>query len=338
MAVSAQISLDRDVDPELAARIFSVLEKEYQVAVPRFSFAESVQRVLFKALPFKFKVMSMLQRWGYRRRVQFYYTLLSPLFQIIWGTHNTHSGYFATGNESWPLAQHLLTYETGRALGLRPSDHVADIGCGVGGPAVTTAVNFGCKVTGVNITRAHLRRAAANVRCLGLEQQVNFRYGDAFALPFPDAHFDHVYSIESVSHWSGDKTPAIQQLARVLKPGGRVVIVDAYVEKEQELLNHPDFNFFTATWGVGPHEWIRPGHVPRAFAAAGLRLIEERDWYDKVRPTAKKHIEYTVSRRNLVVDLYGQQGYDLTLKSLGAFRDIVERNLLGYAVWVGEKS
>src|SRR5262249_51695033 len=162
------------------------------------------------------------------------------------------------------------------------------------------------------------------------EEQVNFRYGDAFALPFPDAHFDHVYSIESVSHWSGDKTPAIQQLARILKPGGRVAIVDGYIEKEQEILNHPDFNFFCVTWGLEPHEWIRPGHIPRAFAAAGLRLIEERDWYNQARPTPRKQIDYTVSRRNLVVDLYGQEVYDLTLKSLDVLRDLIERNLMGY--------
>jgi ubiquinone/menaquinone biosynthesis C-methylase UbiE len=63
------------------------------------------------------------------------------------------------------------------------------------------------------------RRNAARVRA----GQVELRPGSAEALPYPDARFDRAFSINAVQFWT-DRARAMQELARVLEPGGRVAI------------------------------------------------------------------------------------------------------------------
>lgn len=103
-------------------------------------------------------------------------------------------------------------------ISARASDHVLDIGSGIGGPARYVARRFGCRVTGIDLTPQFCDIARHLTRVLDLEDQVDFQVGDALAMPFADASFDGAYSM-NVSMNIADKAAVYREIHRVLQPG-----------------------------------------------------------------------------------------------------------------------
>jgi SAM-dependent methyltransferase len=107
--------------------------------------------------------------------------------------------------------------------GLMPGTRTLDVGGGLGGPARTLAVEFGCVVTVFDMTREFLEVGEAITARMGLSDRVRFQYGNALELPFPDARFDLVWT-----QFSGmqiqDKASLYAGFHRVLSRGGRLVM------------------------------------------------------------------------------------------------------------------
>ncbi len=82
------------------------------------------------------------------------------------------------------------TEELATMLAPSASDHVIDIGSGIGGPARYLAKTYGCRVSGVDLTPEFVETAKALTARVGLSDLVDFRQGSALDLPFPDASFD----------------------------------------------------------------------------------------------------------------------------------------------------
>ncbi len=117
------------------------------------------------------------------------------------------------------------TEELGRMLAPAATDHVIDIGSGIGGPARYLAATYGCRVTGVDLTPAFVETATALTRLTRLADKVDFRVGSALALPFPDASFDLAWS-QNVAMNIEDRVAWYAEIRRVLRPGGRLAIQD----------------------------------------------------------------------------------------------------------------
>ena len=99
---------------------------------------------------------------------------------------------------------------------------VLEIGPGAGGHSALFA-RYGASVTALDITRARARATAEKFQILGAGD-CRAMQGDAESLPFDDATFDIVYS-NGVLHHTNDTELAIDEVFRVLKPGGRAVIM-----------------------------------------------------------------------------------------------------------------
>jgi SAM-dependent methyltransferase len=113
----------------------------------------------------------------------------------------------------------------------QPGEHVVDVGSGAGMDCLIAAraVGPGGGVVGVDMTPAMLERARASAAEAGLAN-VEFREGLAESLPVPDGWADVVIS-NGVINLVPDKVGAYREIARVLKPGGRVQVADICVEK-----------------------------------------------------------------------------------------------------------
>ncbi len=119
----------------------------------------------------------------------------------------------------------MATLELARAAGLDAAKHVLDVGSGVGGTSRCLAKEFGCRVTGIDLTEEYCRAATMLTDKIGLAHLVDFRQGDATALPFDDQTFDVVWT-EHVAMNIPDKTRLYKEMHRVLKPGGTLAIYD----------------------------------------------------------------------------------------------------------------
>jgi ubiquinone/menaquinone biosynthesis C-methylase UbiE len=100
-----------------------------------------------------------------------------------------------------------------------------DCGCGVGSitAGLAEAVASG-EVIGIDLQSAQLERARALAAKRGVGN-VRFEVGSAYELPFPDASFDAAFAHTLLMHLS-DPLKALQQMHRVLKPGGVIGIAD----------------------------------------------------------------------------------------------------------------
>jgi SAM-dependent methyltransferase len=113
---------------------------------------------------------------------------------------------------------------------LQPGARVVDVGSGAGLDSLVAARMVGPAgyVVGVDMTPAMLRKARAAAAEAGLDN-VSFREGYGEALPVPDSWADVVIS-NGVLNLMPDKLAALQEMARVLKPGGRLQVADILVE------------------------------------------------------------------------------------------------------------
>ncbi len=111
------------------------------------------------------------------------------------------------------------TLELAEGLEVSAEDHLLDVGSGIGGPARFLADRFGCRVTGIDLTREFCDVARHITGLLGLESRVAFEQGNALAMPFEAARFDGAYSM-NVSMNIADKAALYGEIHRVLKPGG----------------------------------------------------------------------------------------------------------------------
>jgi SAM-dependent methyltransferase len=114
---------------------------------------------------------------------------------------------------------------------LRPGEHVVDVGCGAGIDSLIAARMAGVDghVIGVDMTPAMLEKARRNAMEAGLSH-VTFREGYGEALPVDSDWADVVIS-NGVLNLFPDKLAGLQEMARVLKPGGRLQIGDILVQK-----------------------------------------------------------------------------------------------------------
>jgi len=79
-------------------------------------------------------------------------------------------------------------------LGVGPSLHLLDIGCGLGGASRYFAHERDCRVTGVDLTREYVLTAETLSERVGLGHQVSYRQGSALALPFDLGSFDGAHA------------------------------------------------------------------------------------------------------------------------------------------------
>ena len=117
------------------------------------------------------------------------------------------------------------TLELARAARLAATRSVLDVGSGVGGTSRCLANEFGCRVTGIDLTDEYCRAAELLSAKVGLTHLVDYRQGDATRMPFDNEAFDVVWT-EHVAMNIPDKASLYREMHRVLKPGGTLAIYD----------------------------------------------------------------------------------------------------------------
>jgi ubiquinone/menaquinone biosynthesis C-methylase UbiE len=128
--------------------------------------------------------------------------------------------------ESNPLREPLLRSVI-HTLQLPQWSRGLDAGCGIGMQALLLAEAIGVNghVTGLDISPAFIRYAEEMVEGSEFADRISFQEGDLSELPFEADCFDWVWSVDCVGYPTGDLLPILQELTRVVRPGGSVNIL-----------------------------------------------------------------------------------------------------------------
>jgi tocopherol O-methyltransferase len=160
------------------------------------------------------------------QRIQEFYDASSGLWEQIWGEHMHHGYYGVDGNEKKErrqaqidLIEELLSWAE-----VEKVENILDVGCGIGGSSLYLAQKFQAQATGITLSPVQAARAAERAKEADLSDRSQFLVANAQAMPFDDHTFDLVWSLESGEHMP-DKTKFMQECYRVLKPGGKLIMV-----------------------------------------------------------------------------------------------------------------
>jgi arsenite methyltransferase len=134
--------------------------------------------------------------------------------------------------ESFHPGGAALTSRLAQALRVGPRDTVVDVASGPGKSALQLTRETGCDVVGVELSPALVAEAGQAAKAAGLGGSVRFLQGDAEALPLPDASADGVLC-ECALCIFPDKERAVQEVARVLRPGARLALSDLTAVRER---------------------------------------------------------------------------------------------------------
>jgi arsenite methyltransferase len=157
------------------------------------------------------------------------------------------------------------------ALELRAGERVLDIGSGPGllAAEMGEAVGSAGRVEGIDMSAAMVELARARAAAMAW---VGFREADAAALPFPDGSFDAAAATQ-VYLYVPDLAQALAELHRVLRPGGRALLLDTdWDSLVWQTADRPRMARLLAAW----EEHFQDAHVarrlPAALSGAGFRL------------------------------------------------------------------
>ena len=250
----------------------------------------------------------------------------------IGGIETLHPGGFA------------LTKRTAELAALREGLKVLDVSSGRGTQSIFYSKEFGVDVTGVDISEEMVKTAADNAEKAGLSHKVQFRLGDSQCLPFEDNSFDVVIN-ECAVGIPDDSQKVLQEMVRVVKPGGRILIHESTWRVR---LSKEEKDDFAERYGTTPLEF---DEWRAMLDKAGVNNIvsEFEQWskpemFWKIRTDRDvKHWFFTMTIPEKLTTLkrifarYGLNGVITVMKNERVFYRTVLQGKLGYALFKGEK-
>lgn len=127
-----------------------------------------------------------------------------------------------------------------KKIGIERNFRVLDVGCGAGHSTAHIAEHYGCTVVGIDLSEAALAHARALYGNEPYFSRMSFIKAELFHLPFSDAYFD-VVLCESVLIFVKDKARAINEMTRVCKPKGFLLLNEMCVASNKEEAKIKDY-------------------------------------------------------------------------------------------------
>lgn len=259
-------------------------------------------------------------RKGARRNIAAHYDLGNDFYRLWLDESMTYSSaMFTTGQEPLEVAQRAKYASIVDRMGVKPGDHVLEIGCGWGGFAEYAAAERGLRVTGLTISQAQHDFAVARMARAGLSDRVQIRLQD-----YRDetGSYDGIASIEMFEAVGERFWPVyFDTLHARLKPGAQAAlqVITVAEARFEAYRNSVDFiQKYIFPGGMLPS----PGALRREAGRAGLGVIGSIEFADSYSQTLRRWHETFNARwdeaRKLGFDERFQRMWNLYLTSCAA--------------------
>ncbi len=229
------------------------------------------------------------------------------LLENLWGEH-VHLGFYGHPplRKDFRLAKADLVHELVRWSGLvdlPEGSLLLDVGCGIGGSSRILANDYGFNVLGISISPMQIKRASQ----LSLKgANCKFEVMDALNLQLSDNSFDVVWSVEAGPHMP-DKQLYADELLRVLKPGGVLIVADwnrrDSVNGEMNFLERIVMKQLLDQWSHPEFSSIEQFQVCLSTSRFNKGLVEVDDWTLATLPSWKQSVFEGFRRPKAILSL-----------------------------------
>lgn len=210
-------------------------------------------------------------------------------YELLWGGEDIHIGLYESDTTPIRDASHrtVTTMAERIADSVHSQSMVLDLGAGYGGAARHLASRFNCLINCINLSEVQNDRNRRINKRLGMDHLVQVLHGSFEQVPSNTASADIVWSQDAFLH-SGQKKRVLQEIDRVLKPGGQVIFTDPMqADGIDPSVLQPVYDRLSLDSLASP-DWYC-----REFTRLGF---EQREWCD-LTPHLQQH--YTAIRASL---------------------------------------
>jgi len=227
--------------------------------------------------------------------------MIDPPNFDVWGEHMHHGYYLPENRTDHKQAQIDLIDECLKwadvKKNLNGQKKMLDVGCGIGGSSRYIAKEYGYEAVGITLSPYQAKRGNELALEQGLASVTDFQVADALCMPFQDNMFDLVWSLESGEHMP-DKPKFVNELYRVVAPGGRIIIVtwchrdisnqESLTKKEEKLLAKINRAYYLP-------KWCSVSDYVTLLNDSGARNIKTDDWSYIIAPFWKAVIKSSLN-------------------------------------------
>ena len=178
-------------------------------------------------------------------------------------------------------------------MSLTTDSRVLDVACGSGHTTLRIASRSGCSVDGVDIHHVAINEARDAAQERGLASRAGFQVHDATKpLPFDDATFDALICIDAINHLP-NRPAVLDEWARVLKPGGRLVFTDPIVVSGPLTAEE-----IAIRSSIGSFLYVPPGTDERFLKEAGFTVTDVVDRTENMANSARRRLTARIRRES----------------------------------------
>lgn len=190
---------------------------------------------------------------AYEKQIKDYFNNSHFFYRYFWMNKRNLSMHYGFWDKNTKNLHQALINENkyaADALDISKNDKVLDAGCGVGGTSIWVAENYGAKVTGVSLSEKQVGLAKKYAKGRNVSMLTNFILSDYCKINLPDESFNKIYGMESICY-AEDKADFLKEAFRLLKRGGKIVVLDGFLTKEPvDEANLEYYNDFLKGWAL----------------------------------------------------------------------------------------
>jgi ubiquinone/menaquinone biosynthesis C-methylase UbiE len=202
-----------------------------------------------------------------------------------YGNGYLNFGLWTPGVTDYVTAAEAMVLHLGRMLELSAAARLLDAAPGMGAQDVLLDRSFGpLEIDAVDVTAAHVAQARRRAREAGAEHRLRFHHGSATRLPFDDQTFSHALCLEAAHHFD-TRGQFFTEAARVLKPGGLLVLADFVLTHPPRTAWHRLVLEATCSlWQVPRANVATIDQYEAALSSAGFRMSDAQVVSDRTFP------------------------------------------------------
>lgn len=164
-------------------------------------------------------------------------------------------------------------------LALAPDSHALEVGCGAGFLSIALAQR-GLQIQAIDVAEAMVELTRQHTKEFGVSEQLRVEVGDAYALAFADNSFDLVVAV-GVTAWLERPELAIQEFARVTRPGGHIILTHGN-QKALHMLLDPAMNPLLRPLRKGVKDVLERIGILRAGSKPVMAAVDSNGFIDKL--------------------------------------------------------